>query len=586
VALRSDRSVFESDEADGLARWLAALADPQDRVLRRVAMAGPGFGFDAAGLQSLAGDVEESWHARFGQWQLTFQHRGALAALTQMIEAAAPNLLALIDGARRLTNLRHLVECVHSSPVDHHDPGAVAAWLERARRDADEAADATLRPDGEADAVRVMTVHKSKGLQFGIVFQPFAWAGTPDRIDPPVCVRDADTGVLVDLGSADLETHRARARQDLLAEQVRVCYVAFTRARHRNYVVFAPASDSARSGLGRVLHGPDLPNSAAEAEVWEAPWRALSAAAQGAIQRLPLQIGSERRLQERPPASPVSVARMPRHVDARWRLVSFSGLRRDSEDEAAAPVDHDRHVAETDEPGAEVGGAVFGECFHAVMQHLDTSRWPAPEARAIIDRQSDRFVLGPADRAQLTTLVEAALEAALVGDLTYRRIPASAKVAEMGFAYPVSAGTAQRMARVFDASPSTHHLADTVRAAGDRLQGMMRGFIDLCFEADGRFHLLDWKTNRLGEASAYREDSLPGAMRAHAYDLQAWIYALALHRFLRWRQPARYRADTHLGDAVYVFVRGLRHGPRHGRCAFPLRADIVEALDAAVGGAP
>jgi exodeoxyribonuclease V beta subunit len=114
---------------------------------------------------------------------------------------------------------------------------------------------------------------------------------------------------------------------------------------------------------------------------------------------------------------------------------------------------------------------------------------------------------------------------------------------------------------------------------------MLMGFIDLVFEHQGKYWILDYKSNHLGDDdAAYNEDALASAMAKHRYDVQAAIYMLALHRLLQVRLGRDYDPEQHLGGAVYLFLRGV-NGSQNGVCLLPATAPLLAALDTMTGDA-
>jgi exodeoxyribonuclease V beta subunit len=120
--------------------------------------------------------------------------------------------------------------------------------------------------------------------------------------------------------------------------------------------------------------------------------------------------------------------------------------------------------------------------------------------------------------------------------------------------------------------------------AGGTLDGMLTGFIDLVFAHDGRYHVLDYKTNWLGSTRTdYAGVALDAAMRAHRYELQALLYTVALHRYLKQRVRG-YGAAKHLGDSWYLFLRALGLAPGLGVWRRRWPPALIEALDDAFAG--
>lgn len=558
---------------DEVLNWLQVLAQPREAAHRK-----------RFTLYSLSGQVPDdpgrtgSWETWCAHWRLVYLQQGLLSALGGVLAYAAPYILAHPSGRQRVAGLRRLINHLHRRRGQDRDPQRTLDWLLAARADPGGAGDDEQESAGGGETgVQVMTIHKSKGLEFGIVFLPFAWQGREAADAEFARCHDADGQVLLDLGSEALSQHLEKMRQEALCEQVRLCYVALTRAIHRLYLVIAAHPSTRTAGLTQAVLGGarcSLPQAVTQGELLGA-WRALAGLpdASIAVEACPTPV--RRRLET--PAQRVAgrAARLSRPVTAQWQITSYSALQHSLLSEhgppgldAAGPA-----PAEAGEEG--MGGAAFGECFHGVMERLQDFGGRA----ALIDDQIRRLGLPVEAAESLERLVAAAWQAPIAAALRYGELPATRKVAEMGFYFTMRAGSHLRLARALRAHPRWSHLADGLAQQPLAWDGLMRGFIDLVYEDSGRFHLLDWKTNRLPSYDAQR---LQQAMRQQGYDLQALIYAVALHRYLASRLRASYDAHRHLGDAVYVFVRGLLPaGGDQGIYRMLLEPDLVLELDQA-----
>ena len=260
-----DDSVFETDEAAELARVLAAVIEPGSARLVRGALATRILGADAARLAVLAAD-EMAWEAeveRFRGWLERWQQAGFIQAYRRIVEEAgvAVRLLTLPDGERRLTNVQHVAELIHrAAHTDGHGPRALLGWLARMRTDtaARTAAvgdSAQLRLERDMKAVQVVTVHRSKGLEYAVVYCPFLWYRSMHRNETEVRFTDpTDQRLKLDIGTPPDQAHRDAAEVDDFAEDMRLAYVALTRAKHHCRIVWGPIAGAERSALGRLCH--------------------------------------------------------------------------------------------------------------------------------------------------------------------------------------------------------------------------------------------------------------------------------------------------------------------------------------------
>ena len=243
-----DGSVYHTREAEQLERLLWALVDPGREPRVRGALAGDLFGLDAQALHAL-GDDEQAWSAwaqRREDWRSHWTSRGIGSVLLRLLEGegGAKHLLRHSDGARRLTNYRHLAELLQAAETrDRLATSELAAWLNRRRADPDSRdEEAKLRIESDERLVRILTVHGSKGLEFPVVFCPFAWDAQrsgrrSDAVDA-VYHRGAEDGYREVIDLAPRERAAAVEWLEEFAESVRLFYVALTRAKYRCVVAW------------------------------------------------------------------------------------------------------------------------------------------------------------------------------------------------------------------------------------------------------------------------------------------------------------------------------------------------------------
>jgi len=268
--LQSQASVFASPEAVEVERVIRALANPADAGAVKAALATTVLGLSGNELFSLQEDERgwDEWMARVQDWHVTWLQRSFVVAFRRVIEECdvPQRLLQLIDGERRLTNVYHLGELLHAAAIEQHGgPLTVVRWLAEMRAEAverdDLAGDAVqVRLESDEAAVKLVTVHKAKGLDYPIVFCPFLWDGKLLQKADAALPRFHDPvdnhRLKLDLGSSDQEKHLELARREALAEHLRLLYVALTRAKHRCTIVWGAFKEAETSALGYLLHQP------------------------------------------------------------------------------------------------------------------------------------------------------------------------------------------------------------------------------------------------------------------------------------------------------------------------------------------
>ncbi|MDR3213729.1 MAG: exodeoxyribonuclease V subunit beta [Azoarcus sp.] len=620
----SQSSVFSSDEAEELERVLRAIADPAREHLIKTALATALMGWDAAALAQLANDdnglVEE--FGRFAGWREDWARHGFAFMLWRWMgdDAVAARLLARDDGERRLTNLLHLAELLQRE-AGRASPAVLLGTFARRRAEGGGGDDVLLRLESDRNLVRIVTIYSAKGLQYCIVFCPFLFDGyaMSGPGGPMRLWHDDDGGQVSDWRRAPADADRIKARlaSERDAETLRLIYVALTRAVHRCYLVvgcYAKGEkgenyrESGHSLLNWLVAGAGVTVAAWRerdyfpAEV-DAHWRRLAAASGVAISLgdLPSGEGDFLALAARQPA--FTAPRAP-IVPGGWRLGSFSALVSGAIHEDAAR-DHDARielpgvVADADAPPLADDdvlhfprGATAGDCIHAVFEAIDftraASRAPAIAralaAHAPIAAGRDGALLA----RMLDKLVADVLATPLAPDeddgLRLETIPLARRLTELEFYLPAPRLVVTTLGDWFAA-----HAYDMPKLTARDLTGYLKGYIDLVFEHDGRYWILDWKSNHLGDTpAAYAPAALAAAMAQHGYHLQHLLYTVALHRHLGGALPG-YDYQRHFGGVLYLFVRGVRPGWRIGDApagVFHHRAapEVIASLDALLAG--
>lgn len=265
---QGDDSVFESEEAEEIERVLRAVAEPGEPGLLRAALATRLVGLDAEALAKLHQDETgwDGWAEDFRTWLDAWTAHGFMAGFRRLLERCRTQerLLAYEDGDRRLTNVLHVAELLQSaSRTGHRGPLALVDWLSTMRGDREArieiaAEAAQIRLESDERAVQLVTIHRSKGLEYGVVYCPYTWDGSGLGLDDRQWVRfhdEANRGQLtLDLGSPDHGRHKARAELEDFAERLRLLYVALTRARYRCTVVWGHVNGDDKAPLGYLLH--------------------------------------------------------------------------------------------------------------------------------------------------------------------------------------------------------------------------------------------------------------------------------------------------------------------------------------------
>ncbi|MGI8536236.1 MAG: 3'-5' exonuclease, partial [Mycobacteriales bacterium] len=510
-------------------------------------------------------------------------------------------LLGVETGERRLTDLRHLAQVLNRAAVEESlGLSALVSWLGERVEDPDSGSlsERSRRLETDAAAVQIVTVHASKGLEFPVVYVPYGWDGARNPQQSTLRLHDADGNRVLDVGGKDgpgwAERKRTHEAEDA-GEELRLLYVAVTRAQCQVVAWWAPSTVTAAAPLHRLLFGRTEgdPEPAARPKVPEDAPALARLTAWAWPEEISLeQVGilAPTRWAPSVELSPgLAAARFTRALDLTWRRTSYSALtcavheaRVGSEPEQPERTDEPAEplplAVALDGPPSPMNdlpaGAAFGTLVHEVLEVVDTS---APDLGAELllrCRQAVARRLAAVDPIALAKALLPVLQTPLGSATTLAGIAPVDRLAELDFELPLSGGDTptavparlsdvaallRELLPVNDVLAPYADLLDQVQALP--LRGYLSGSIDAVLRLAGpSYVVVDYKTNRLGRgeltALHYSREAMAAEMlRAH-YPLQALLYAAALHRYLRWRQPG-YDPDRHLGGVQYLFLRGM-----------------------------
>ncbi len=586
VYLSQQEGVFASVEARHLLYWLQAVSQPQDGRLLRAAFATATMDSDLEEMLQRATDDRtlEEQSALLQQLLLLWQRQGVLPMLRHtLFRLNLPaRWLGRPGGERRLTNVLHLAELLQQASVAFNGEAALLRWFEDqvlgrgAQQD-----EQPLRLETDSDLVTILTIHKSKGLQFPVVYLPFAAHFRR---------------------GAEHSGDSSQAQTDLahLQEEMRLLYVALTRAQHALWLGVGTyrmgrQTECAlqRSALGYLLSaGKDLSWEHLLQEVQQR----LSAHPEVSCGAAPPELPVPNTLLTRTPVPSLRPAtvysgRFSRH----WRVSSFSALVRNLNagplvlQPADQALEEDWEIQIEEEVvrvGAEHSfpvGALAGKFLHeqlAWMAEQGFHRWQDPQTREALLLRCQRS-LWAAQANGLLEWLQRLLRAPLPGGGCLQQLQDYR--AEMEFWFPLrslpSTTIDQLCAFRYLPTMPCRPLSPQL------LQGFMMGFADLVFQWDGRWWVLDYKSNRLGAKDQdYTLEALTHSVAAHRYDVQGMIYLLALHRLLRARMGPDYAPSRHLGGALLMYLRGMQ-GPAAGCFVMPTDLALLEQLDGLMGQA-
>ncbi len=574
--------VFNSDEATGLLRLLEAISHYAERHYLRAALASSLLGLDYQTMSARL-ESEGDWQ----RWITVFRHlnhlwlrKGFTVMFQHLLQELqiGENMAAQPRSERRMTNLLHLAELLQQRCRRTAGLDALLAWFRR-EVDSPSTEESELRLESDRDLVRIVTIHKSKGLEYPVVFLPCLWTTKPRDLSgaSPLEFHDQNNKPVIDIGSDNFDQHAIVAEKERLAEDLRLVYVALTRARTKIYLVWGKIdersknSSPAKTALGFLLHprqsAKDLDTQIPRAydldHDIDGDINALCDSSHGGIEYLDLPDREPMTFDEiaSPEPSELRVARFQVNGSRLWKIASFSALTHD--------IHQVYHQGSRDMGNDPIinfpAGSQVGLLLHQVFELLDFGVNISGQSQTLIRQYAPRFGIELSDR-QLAILGEWFAEILQTPlqqpGLSLSVISNQQRLNELSFDFSVEhldTGALNLLLADFAHLPIEALSAQSFR-------GLITGIIDLVFEYQGKYYLADYKSNFLGpRLQDYSPDCLHRAMLDRRYDLQSLIYTIALHRYLQQRIEG-YDYNQHFGGSYYLFLRGMRkqHGTDFG----------------------
>ncbi len=601
--VKSTDDLFASHEARELIAVLQAVAEPTAEKKMLAALATDILGWSAAAIFARGRD-ETVWDGlleRFVTYKRLWHDKGFMSMFQALTsgEEVRERLLRLHDGERRLTNFLHLGEVLQgrSSLASHH----LIDYLRQGVAGR-HGGDHEQRLESDALRLQIVTVHKAKGLQYPVVFCPFLWGGSKiaSGKQKELFFHQDRRDLILDIGSEDFEAHREIALSEELAENLRLAYVALTRAKNRCYVVWGPLYGCQQSALAHLFHGRSGEGRAELCQRLQGlTGQELALELAELVGRVPGDIAlvdcpAEAAVMPGPETEPPALSCRPfkATVDRSWQVSSFSRLTAGLHQEAYI-ADYDRNVgqdggrtAEGDAGGLTIfdfpKGAGPGTFLHHLFEHLDFGAFRAgrqAEVEEWLAAKLSQFGFGAQWQEAVATMLAEVVGVQLPGhDFCLADLAPDSRLNELEFHLPLATSQASELSALFG-----RHNHGGGPGFLDQLQhldyalvkGFLKGFVDLVFCHDERFYIIDWKSNYLGhDRLDYGRSQVEQAMVEANYSLQYHLYSVALHRYLASRLPD-YDYERHFGGVFYIFLRGVGQGSDTGIFFDRPRADLI-----------
>lgn len=604
VYLSDQSSVFDSPAAKALVLILKACLNVAERpILNAIATAL--FGLNATEIHQIQHNEQDwqRWAESFAQYQQTWQRQGVLPMLHRILleQGIAERLLSQASGERDLTDFLHLAEILQQAETLHDSEAALLSWFEK-QIQGEGRQEAQIRLESERQLVKIVTIHKSKGLEYDLVWLPFLAVPTrdPNKSEMHFYYAESQDLILWDMQNRHLDA----VCQETFAEELRLLYVALTRAKYQMAFALPTEFDKKWNPLLYVLSQGEIGSNL----TFEQDYETLPLLEQFKARMPNVQIERAETLQPLPPLTlstqedELSVAQFHGNIEQDWRITSFTAIEQAHRwahfmQQSAVKKsvvfdetkDYDNQIEEENSSSISTAldapqtsrildfphGTQVGTLLH---RYLEKNEFNALSNATAIEKLCQELQLDNAFIAPLQQWFEDIAHTPLsdFGDLTLANLAKSDCIKEMSFYLAIRdhfdvAG--------FNQALKSHHHLPSEPLQLETLQGMVRGTIDLVFRHQGKYYLLDYKSNFLGDTQAdYAPKALENAMLHHHYDWQYLLYTLALHRYLQ-QVDRHYDYEQNFGGVFYLFLRGMNGEAQSGVFFDRPSLALIQALE-------
>ncbi len=615
--LYTTENLFDSHEALEMERVLAGICEPNNERLLKGAMATDMMGVSGEELDGLMKDETgwERWLVKFKRYHDLWDEHGFIQMFRYLLfeEKVLARRMSLPDGERCNTNLLHLSEVLHQISTERRlGMTGLFKWLSEQRdSNAPRLEEHQLRLESDENAIKLVTIHKSKGLEYPVVFCPFVWAASriEKKKDSLTFHDELDNRRLtLDLGSEGMDENRVFAEKEQLAENLRLLYVALTRARSRCYLVWGRFKDAGTSAPAYLFHQKGSWEKEDVVGATEERFKGLSD--EGVLTELKMiadkvhgTIGlSEMPMETGEEYSPLPSSKVPLtcrkfsgNIDRQWHISSFSslvsgqphGAELADRDTISLPAPHRPALRGSDKAGGPdlysqkdfeesviqkepsgifsfPRGTKAGTFLHDIFEHLDFVQKDTSLMKKLVADKLSEYGFELTWQETLCDMIQKVLSVPLDpgrSDFTLSRIQNKDRLNELEFYFPLKSISPKKLNSIFAKYAGPGLSADFPERIGrldfTPVRGFMKGFMDMAFQFQNRFYVLDWKSNFLGSRlEDYGQEALAAAMKDEFYIIQYHIYTVALNQYLQLRVPG-YNYETHFGGVYYMFLRGV-----------------------------
>lgn len=583
-------SVFESSQAIDLHDILWAVYNPDHKGFIKAALCTSVFHFTSDMISELD-DQEElffKWQDQFRRYKQIWDTKGFVSMAMELLHCPEAFLKtnSTLD-ERELTNFYHLIELISQACLKQQlSAYYLLKWYARqlSRDLRDESAD-ELRLESDKQAVAIVTIHKSKGLEYPIVYLPYLWEGQRSSKQEDIVFHDPelDYNLVIDFGSNDINASQLCFEKEEQAEQRRLLYVALTRASSMCKIVWGGFKSVQTSALGAILHNNDCnddplmlepPNKPLVVDE-QAPCKDdqlmleqlehLQSMADKSILVQPYKLKSSNVFADTTNSlqTVLTARQRRRNINPAWKITSFSAISQSAHQKEL--TDQEKKTFTDASPRITLEqfpkGPGSGDFFHSLFESIDFTA-QADDIHALVQSKSDLFgFFDPQIKQAGEKAVKQVLETRLLPGFRLKDIHLEQRLTEMEFLFSFRFFQISTIVKTLEQSDygtkMSRYIKKLSQLTAQPFKGFLKGFIDLVIQHEGKWYVIDYKSNYLGDTyDQYSQDAMFEAMSDHHYFLQYYLYLVALHRYLENRLKD-YDYNTHFGGVLYLFIRGM-----------------------------
>ncbi|RPH48494.1 MAG: exodeoxyribonuclease V subunit beta [Desulfobacteraceae bacterium] len=592
----SHENVFDSGEAAQLERVLAAVSDPSNVKSVRAALVTDIIGVTGGDIDSACQDplLWDRLQAVFIECSHIWTRYGFIKMFRHFMkmEKVKERLVRFHDGERRVTNLLHLSEILHRASTEKNlgITGLLRWFSEQRDISGERLEEHLLRLESDDEAVKIVTMHKSKGLEFPVVFCPFNWGGSAVRGDEILFHDEGkERNPVLDLGRDERSV--MSAGKELLSENIRLLYVSLTRAKKKCYLVWGRINSAETSAMAYLFHYARNRKSSGDDDIIKSLKDNMAGKKNedliDDLDDLVIKGKGSIGLSVLPPPDDIKYdipeenaerlfcRNFTGKIDDTFRISSYSSIAartsatHDIKDVDAGAVETYKDAKDLQEFSEKPDifsfprGARPGTFFHDLFESMDYSGPEAALREKLVAGKLAEYGFGGIWKMPVCDMIEKVLAVLLNAEgmtLKLSDIERKNRVNEMEFYFPLKTITPHTIKKVFGGLRGIKAGSDpdwTDNLLFAPAKGFMKGYMDMVFYHEGKFFLVDWKSNYLGTGlEYYGRNSLYETMERESYILQYHLYTLALHQYLKLKNTGYTYKDS-FGGIFYIFIRGV-----------------------------